>query len=163
MKSYKKAIYLNLALAIILTIFLPAGIVGIIMGATRGITPLLIAGIVMTVLGFYGAPISWISYGDKKKAAQILNLIQNENVYSADVLAEQIACKRQEVIGKVNSLISKSYLTGYLLKDGELVANTNQKRISTKNKSLKCDNCGARMKETQDAYVCDYCGNKIKK
>lgn len=163
MKSYKKALSLSLSLSIVLTIFLPVGIVGIILGATKGITSVLVVGIIMAVLGFYGAPISWITYGDRRKTGQILNLIQNENIYSVDVLAEQIACKRQEVIGKVNTLIAKSYLTGYLLKDGELVANNNQKRIATKNKALKCDNCGARMKEAQGSYVCEYCGNKIKK
>lgn len=166
MKSYKRDLYFNLALSIILTVFLPLGIVGIIMGATKGSTAVLVVGIVMTVLGFYGAPISWAGYGGKCKKAQILHLILNENIYSVNDLTEQLAHEsydKKAITGILNSFIAKGYLKGFILKNGELVANNNQKRVSTKNKTFKCDYCGARMKETQDVYVCEYCGNKIKK
>ena len=52
MKAFKRDSSIKLMVAILLTIFLPAGILGIIFGASKGITMLLVAGIIATVLGF---------------------------------------------------------------------------------------------------------------
>ena len=49
-----------LLLAFLLTLMLIGGIPMIIFGATQKLTFLLIAGIVFTVLGFYGCPLAWV-------------------------------------------------------------------------------------------------------
>ena len=47
----------------------------IIFGATKGITILLVIGIIATVLGFYGSPILWIKYGEQFSYIAVLDCI----------------------------------------------------------------------------------------
>ena len=143
MKTFKRDSSVKLMVAILLTIFLPAGILGIIFGASKHITILLIAGIIATVLGFYGAPIAWIGVGTIKSNGVILNLIENENI--------------------INQLILKGYLKGYLFKNDILEINTNQKQTGDVREKTKCPNCGGPMEFDGINYVCSYCGNVVKK
>ena len=67
----KKSITKKMILAYVLTFAFIAGIPSIIFGATKGWTLLLIVGIICVVAGFYGMPIAWIAFADKKKLYNI--------------------------------------------------------------------------------------------
>lgn len=163
MKTFKRDSSVKLMVAILLTVFLPAGILGIIFGASKHITILLIAGIIATVLGFYGAPIAWIGVGTIKSNGVILNLIENENIYTVTDLASQTMRKPDEVRNSINQLILKGYLKGYLFKNDILEINTNQKQTGDVREKTKCPNCGGPMEFDGINYVCSYCGNVVKK
>lgn len=163
MKAFKRDSSIKLMVAILLTIFLPAGILGIIFGASKGITMLLVAGIIATVLGFYGAPIAWVNFGSFKSNGVILNLIENENIYTVEDLASQTMRKSDEVRNSINQLILKNYLKGYLFKNDILEINTNQKQTGDVREKAKCPNCGGPMEFDGINYVCSYCGNVVKK
>lgn len=59
----------------------PLGIAMTVIGATRKedsgavFTAIMAIGIVFVVLGFYGAPMSWVTYAPKKKYARIIDAI----------------------------------------------------------------------------------------
>lgn len=68
----QKNLSLRLLISIILTVMFPLGIAMTIVGATRNeeggalFTAIMAIGIVFVVLGFYGAPMSWVSYAPKR-------------------------------------------------------------------------------------------------
>ena len=73
MKRLKSNIILKMIMGIILPILLVAGIIFIIMFAKKN-TILLVVGIVFVILGFYGAPMVWVSYAAKKTDIRLLSL-----------------------------------------------------------------------------------------
>ena len=58
-KNLKKIKNKGLAVAAALSVGLVAGIPMIVLGASNGITAVMVIGIVLVVLGFYGAPVAW--------------------------------------------------------------------------------------------------------
>ena len=60
MKAIEKDLRVTLIFAILLSFALVGGIPAIIFGASYGITPLLVIGIICTVAGFYGTPMMWV-------------------------------------------------------------------------------------------------------
>lgn len=158
MKELKHSVTGRLLLALLLTLFLPLGVFGIIYGASAGIKPVLIVGIIAAVVGFYGCPMSWIAYAGRKRLVVILNLIVNENVYSIEEMAAHLSVKPEQITTDVNTLIINGYLKGYLFKDGFLVLNTNRKQQKSDGIKKECPNCGGRMEYNGVNYVCEYCG-----
>ena len=65
MKAIEKDLRVTLIFAILLSFALVGGIPAIIFGASYGITPLLVIGIICTVAGFYGTPMMWVAYSGK--------------------------------------------------------------------------------------------------
>lgn len=162
MELINKAITRKLIISILFTIFLPAGIVAIIWGASNGMTLVLVLGIVMTVLGFYGSPMLWINFGELKRLKVVLSLILVENIYSSQEIAEHLSTKVETVNDDINKLIIKGFLKGYLFKDGYLQLNRNKKQKMEDVKKYKCPSCGGFMEYNGIDYICEYCGNVVK-
>ena len=156
MKSLNKSINIYTTLAIILSVGFPCGIVGIVFGATRHITALLVVGIVFTVLGFYVAPTLWPKRSELKFLKLLLISIENDKLLSVSELAGQYNKKEEEIVRNINVLIEKRYLTGYLFKDKKVLEPNDRQKALTKS---KCPNCGAVISEEDNA--CQYCGYKI--
>lgn len=163
MDFYNKKVRQNLIMAIFLTLFFPIGVFGIIFGAANHITALLVVGIILTVLGFYGAPICWSTYGNKKSLDVYLRLILFENIYSLDDIATQTNTNKETVKQNILNLIQKGYLKGYILREDYLELNTNQKQSANTKKTAKCNNCGGTMTFDGINYVCEYCGHTERK
>lgn len=68
MDAIGKALRKQLVWGIVVSCMFVAGIPMIIFGATGGMWILMAAGIACTVIGFYGAPMVWVSYGNKAGA-----------------------------------------------------------------------------------------------
>ena len=155
MKNLKKSINIYLLISLLLTICFPAGVVGIIFGASRHITALLVGGIIATVLGFYVMPMMWIKFAELKSWQGLLTAIESDNIYDVATLSTQLAKSQEQIQNDVNSLIQKRYLTGYLFVDKQhLEPNNNTK----KTQGNKCPNCGSLI--SKDAEYCEYCGYK---
>lgn len=163
MERYKKCTASKLILAIAFSIMLPAGIIGIILGATNGITSVMVIGIVFTVLGFYGAPICWISYGEHRGRGVVLRMIEQEHIYSVKDIATQVFKNEKEVTAIINKLILDGSLNGYIFRNGYIEVNTNKKQTGIITDKIKCPNCNGPMEFDGINYVCSYCGNAIKK
>lgn len=159
MKNLNKSITILLIWALVLTVCFPAGVLGIIFGASKGIKVLLVCGIIATVLGFYVMPVIWIKYGEAKGLKSVLNAIENDNIYDVKSLAQQLNDSNESIAQKINILIQKRYLQGYLFVNKEyLELNNNKKQV--KNNIIKCANCGGEV--SADSDVCDYCGHRLR-
>ena len=161
MKEYNKSLSTMLAFSIILTLFFPLGIFGIVFGAVRDITALLGVGIGMTVVAFYGTPIMWTNFGDMKKMGSVLKLIENENFYSVSDIAIQLAEDEAWVEKTINKLIEKGFLQGYIYKNGTLTINNNVRQV--RSSETKCPNCGGKLTTKDGQRVCEYCGTTFNK
>ena len=157
-KDYNSVVRSTLITAILLTIFLPAGILLIIFGADKNAF-MLIAGIVMTVAGFYGAPVAWTKIGDVKRRAFVYRLIMQENMYTVTDIATQTGYTPEVVSDYIKTLISQGYITGFFFKDGKLILNTNKKQTEDTSEKIKCPACGGKMSYDGLNYVCEYCGH----
>lgn len=104
MELYKKQQIIKLFFAILLTIFLPLGIISIVLGASKS-TALLIVGIICTILGFYGAPMVWMSFANNKQYGLVLRLILTENIYDLEDISSQISRNLDETKNLVLTLI----------------------------------------------------------
>ena len=159
MERINKKIGLYFFLSLIFTIFLPAGIILIIMGA-KSSTLMLVSGIIMLVLGFYGAPILWIKFGEIKTNKRILQAIEIDKLYSVKELASQLSTNEQDIKQRINYLILNRYLVGYLFKnEQELILNEKKALNRTKN---SCPCCGGKMVIENNMEKCEYCGYIVK-
>lgn len=156
--GFKGAMRRMLILSLALSILLPAGIVMIVLGATNEIWPVMIVGIVFTVAGFYGSPVSWTTFGTLASHKGVYGLITEDGVLDAEVIAATLGEKRKNVDRKLNYLLTHRYLTGYVLgADGRLVRTEAEKP----KRLIKCPNCGASLVEKDGDMICPYCGGRF--
>lgn len=160
MKKLKQDKFKMLLIAITLTLFLICGVPAIIFGASKNITLLLIAGIVMTALGFYCMPLTWVFYVEKCKYVSVLDCIVNDNILKVDNLKQNLGCDETQIVKIINYLINKRYLVGYLFIDNkELKKMQQEKEILITN---KCPYCGANIELDNEVVTCQYCNSKFK-
>ncbi len=149
--------------ALALSIGFPVGVLGIIFGAINGNIALLVTGIVLAVAGFYVMPILWVMYGEKRRYRTVLNMIENEHLYTVQELCNQLNHKPDDIRKIINYLIITNCLTGYLFNSDTLTLNENKKQTDKPKQTTKCSNCGAPAKLNGDMFVCEYCGHTSKK
>ena len=114
----------------------------------------------MVVLGFYGAPILWIKFGEIKTNKRILQAIEIDKLYSVKELASQLSTNEQDIKQRINYLILNRYLIGYLFKnEQELILNEKKALNRTKN---SCPCCGGKMVIENNMEKCEYCGYIVK-
>ena len=157
--NLKKSITAKLILAYVLTFAFVAGIPSIIFGANKGITLLLIVGIICVVAGFYGMPIAWIQFADSKKLYNIYQSITVDKVYNLKTLAGNYNMNEQQMLGYVNTLLSNRYLQGLNLVDQKELQEI--KKVNKKMQVVKCPNCNANIGDlvvSGDGTIeCPYC------
>ncbi len=162
MKRINKKIRLLFGFALGLSVGFPAGVLGIIFGAVNKIIPLMIAGIVFTVAGFYAMPLLWVRYGERRGDRTVLSMILHDNIYTISGLAAQTGYSENTVREKVKRMIHSRELSGYLLVDDVLELNTNVKQTAKTRETKKCESCGAMMNFDGVKFVCEYCGTVTK-
>lgn len=164
--NIQKSCTKKLIFAIFLTICLVAGIPLIVVGASKA-KLLMVLGIVMTVAGFYGSPLVWISFAKLCTEKAVYFAIVEDNILSAKEIANNLGRNEKEIIELINHLISNRFLTGYKLDEtGKLTKTKKPKDEQTQKeiKSKKCPNCGANLTKTKDnKYFCKYCGVEFDK
>lgn len=164
--NLKKALNKQLAIAILLTIGFPIGIVLTIIGAKdldNGALykAMLGVGIVLDVLGFYGAPIAWTKYGPQKKYARIIDAIKREGFRDTNDIAKHLSMQPNEVQGAVQVCIEKQYLTDYTIDDTKIVP-LNNRPDDLGVYTVECPYCGGITQTSNNLQVkCDFCGRMI--
>lgn len=156
----------RLIIALLLSIGFILGIPMIIFGFINGYILLGVLGIVLTVLGFYGAPISWIAYSSMNFRITLYEQIIIDKIFSVKLLSETNNKKEKEVINEINYLISKRFLRNFIIDNNTYLIDVTDKKelnkeIFVKNndiKTVKCNNCGAVLDITRGFGQCPYCG-----
>ncbi|MGN1207972.1 MAG: hypothetical protein ACI4TI_00695 [Christensenellales bacterium] len=165
-----KKVIKSLLISILFSVMLPAGIVGIVFGATNHLETLFVLAIIMCVLGFYGTPLMWIHFGSLKAKQNICKQIKLDNIQEIEKLATINNKKFEEMLSIINSLISKRYLTGYEVIEKKYVVKAQHKMLSKteileQNGNIKivvCQSCGAKNKIVgKGKVVCPYCDNVV--
>lgn len=147
-----------------------AGIPMIIIGAGNN-TLMMIAGIVLTVFGFYGMPILWVQYGALGFKCSLQKMIKDDGIKSVSVLAASCGKKKEEVATAVRELISSRSLVGYVLIDDENILDVREEtdyvkraaQTSGEISEVNCPNCGAKVELIGGVGQCEYCGYRFAK
>lgn len=158
-QDIKKSCTRKLIFSIILSVFFVIGIPLIIYGAMKA-KLLMVLGIIMVVFGFYGAPMAWISFGNLVSLKSVLFAITEDHLSSVSEIAGNLGLNENDVKAKINTLLTKRFLTGYKLEENGKVTPLQKPKEENKELKLKkCPNCGANLTETKDhKYKCKYCG-----
>lgn len=159
-KSKRKAFILS----VILSVFLIAGVPMIIVGAINGglYRIMMGFGIVMTVLGFYGTPLSWVGYAGKSKRLAIVRSIEVDKVYDIAALCRMYNMNHKLMVGEISKAIEKGALKGLLFNKDytALIYNDDfYSSVESYKKAAKCVFCGALVEFNGRGGKCPYCGN----
>lgn len=151
-----------LTAAILLTAGFPAGILMIIFGATKSITFLLVAGIILTVAGFYVMPMLWVKYGDTKIYSVLRSAVVSDELYSVKDIASRLGVKEERALQVIKTSLANRYIEGFKLNDDqtalvELVKK--EKPKENKTVQFKCSSCGASCTVPETDRRCPYCGS----
>jgi len=161
MDKLKRSCVILLLVDIVFSMLAVAGIPLIIISG--GNTLLLILGIVFVAGGFYGLPFAWIAYGNQRVRLRTLQAICNENIYTISELSSQLNIDKPTMLGHVRALINKNYLSGYLLKDNEVLVLNENIKLEKSLHSVVCPSCGAKTAVVEQQAICPYCGTVLKR
>lgn len=163
--TLKKNITTKLIVSIILSIGFPVGIALAVVGGTRMdegalFKALLGIGIVGVVLGFYGAPVAWIQYGQQKRYQRIVVAITEEGFRDTTDIARHLAIKPEEAVEAVNFCINKRYLKGFTV-NGTQIKQIYAPKADQKF-SIQCPFCGGvNESDNPNEVKCEFCGRII--
>lgn len=160
MQPIHKAIKNSLILALILTFCLPVG--GALLGVGLGIgQPAVWAiGIAGLAVGFYGCPIGWVAYGNKRTYLRLVSAIEDEHLYTVRDLASQLGLSEKEVRNQIDDLFKKRYILGYR-RTGDGIELNENKALADRESTRSCPSCGAKVTFKGTETLCPYCGTRI--
>lgn len=163
MEPIRKALRRALALSLLLSVMLPLGGVLLGVGLGYGLPAVWGIGIGCMVLGFYGCPVAWVAYGNKRSLLRLVQAVEEENIYEFHEMASQLGLSEKEVRSRVDVCFNKRYLVGYKREAGGLVLNENR-ALRGREHAVVCLACGAKFtyKAAEDAR-CPYCGTLAEK
>lgn len=148
--------------AIIISVLFVIGIPLIIVGATKSIWAVLGIGIACVVIGFYGAPMMWTSYGSMRTLKHVVDAVMEDNLTTLQEIAGQLHIREREARDHIVNGIRKKYITGYIFDGAKLVPNQKEKP-KKKVVTNKCLNCGAPLQADESGFTCPYCGSHFNK
>ena len=160
MATIKEVTDRNFRRAIIWSVLMVIGIPMIVFGAinlTKGVLWILMmaAGIAFVVGGFYGTPISWIRYADKRRYYRLAVTVSQTSDVTIDILSDTIGRTQEETRNDVRTLLRNGWLPGYAFVDQEdRVKRTAILDIHHAN----CTYCGAFFEFKGTDAKCPYCG-----
>ena len=159
------------AIAMTLTIFLIIGIPLIIVGAIFGGVYFTIMGfgILLTVLGFYGTPIAWTTYGNFKRDVNIAESINTDGIREISVICNLYGLTPKVAYDTISKLIQKRYVKNLIFNASgtELILNEGyvnldrEKQLKSSKRALLCPFCGAQVELVGYSGKCPYCGNLV--
>ena len=163
MDPIRKALRSALALSLILTFCLPVGGAMLGVGLGFGVAAVWAVGIVLMVVGFYGCPVAWVGYGNKRSLYRLVQAVEEENIYTVRELASQLGLSEKEVRNRIDTCFNKHYLVGYKREADGLVLNENR-ALREREHGAVCPSCGAKFdyKAGEDPR-CPYCGTRVER
>ena len=116
---------------------------------------LMAAGILFCVSGFYGIPIMWIQYAEKRKLSRVAIVISGTESVTIDILSDTLGRTQEETRADVRTLLQNGWLPGYAFVDQE----DRVRRTSTLDiHHAVCEYCGASFEFRGTDSRCPYCG-----
>ncbi len=161
----KRRINAKLALAIIASICLLAGVPVVVLCAVYGIWLGMAMGIAMVAFGFYGSPLLWLSYARTRSLLSVWQTITDDHILTVTEISSNLGRTERNIRSSITRLLANRYLVGYSFADKQQLVAIQPTETSGKTtiSNNKCDNCGALLVEEADKYTCPYCGTWYKK
>lgn len=158
MNAVNKAVRKQLILSLVLSCMLVAGIPMIIFGASNKLWFLMAAGILFTVLGFYGTPMAWVSYGNKVGLRRVVYAVTREHLLAVEKISAQLGKPEKNIRALLDECFQKGYLPGYV-RQGDTISLNEAKAPEETLHAAVCPYCGAKYtyRGTEEP-VCPYCG-----
>lgn len=150
--------YFNAAL--IMTLLLPFGVLGIVFGAILATWYgwiMLGLGAAIALADFYVMPILWVKFGEYKTLQRIAASITDEKVYYIDMLAQRFQMRPNAMCDAVRTLIAHQYIEGYVFNNKRFVMKLQQRTVS-----VHCPNCGSNVNVYGADGICEHCGTLVK-
>ena len=161
MQKIKKEIVVFLLLAVLSSILFVAGIPMICIGASKGITAVLIMGIVFTGVDFYAMPVLWIAYGGKTAQKRLVFAITEEHITSVADLAVHLSSKKEDIAQSIKICVTKGYLVGYFF-DGKNILPNRHRAPDEQFVTAECRFCGAKFTyRAGEEAKCPYCESYV--
>ena len=157
MEKLKRSIIITLIIAIFAACGFVAGIPFIIMGAKNS-TFLLVLGIVLVAFGFYGTPLLFISYANKKRIKRVCLAITKDKLTDIPTIAKHLQLPEETIRQDITIAINADYIDNYIF-NGETLT----KSINKYSKKMRCENCGGVLVEKDGKVYCPYCGTYYSK
>ncbi len=158
METIERSLTQKLIISIVVSVLFVAGIPMIPLGATSGIIPVMVAGIVFVAAGFYATPLLWVNYGHTVTLRRIVYAIKKEYLYSVGEIAAQLSMKEKEVSELVSECFKKELLTGYI-RQGDNILRNEGTPIEEQVTAVACLSCGAKFSYQGKSGFCPYCGS----
>ena len=113
MQPIYKAAKRSFTLAMIFTLLFPLG--GVLLGVGLGIGQPAMWAVGIACLGsaFYGCPIAWVGYGNKKAYVRLVTAIEEEHLYIVRDLAAQLGLSEEVLLLMEHMLLSHRELPEY--------------------------------------------------
>ncbi len=158
MKRMNRTLRTLFAVALVLSVGFPAGILGIIFGASYEMVPLLVAGIVFTVVGFYVMPILWLRYVERRRDRRVLQVVLSGANFNLSRLCELTGCSEEDVRTRIKRLLAAGYLPDYSFRDDILLRQG--EGVPDPFAARQCPQCAAGMVYAGGMFRCEYCGHE---
>lgn len=160
MEHIQKTTRLLLIFAILSACLFIAGIPMIVLGALKN-TFLMILGILLTVVGFYAAPILFVAYAAKKETRRLIFAVCCEHLTTLSDIALQISKSEETTAALIRKAIEKCDLVGYSF-DGTALQVIRRTDPMKKTILTECPSCGAQIRHREnDEVACPYCGTLL--
>lgn len=160
MEAINRAIRRSLAVSVLITAGFLLGIPAIILGAVNDIGAVLGIGIALTAIGFYGTPIAWSTYAQRRGLSRLVSAIAEENIYTVPELADHLTLTEKDVREKLVVCFRNKYLVGYRREGDNIVLNEGR-ALGKKEYSAECPYCGAKFTYTAGNARCPYCDSPV--
>ena len=112
-------------------------------------------GILFVVAGFYGVPISWIRYADKRRLLRLAITVSGTSDTTIDILSDTIGRTQEETRADIRTLLRNGWLPGYTFVDQE---DRVKKTAILDIHHAVCEYCGASFEFKGTDSKCPYCG-----
>ena len=112
--NINKDIKKHLLISIIISVMFVVGIPILIVGATNSNYAIMGIGIAMVVIGFYGAPMMWVSYGNKRSLKNVVDAVMEDHLTTVGEIASQLQMRERPVRDLITTGLRKKYTTGYI-------------------------------------------------
>ena len=163
MKKIDQSIRTLFIFALVWSILMVVGVPLIIFGASKPDwlpipTFFFILGIIFSGGGFYGVPLLWVAYGNKRDLRGYVYAVEVLELRDVKGLASHLRRPEEEVRVKLDICLTKGYLPT-LIRDGDrLVEPTPRKKPEEAIHDVVCPCCNAHFTYRGDRGVCPYCG-----
>ena len=149
-----------LIVSVLLSIGLPAGVLCIIFGATKSIVFLLVAGIILTVAGFYVMPIMWVKFGEARTYELLCMTVMRDGLRKIKDIAAQMGITEERAAALIKTSLFNRYLEGFMFsEDGTALIEIEAPENPDATIYIKCQSCGASATVKKSDPRCPYCGS----